>query len=44
MKIRHPERNEVKSRDPVDVTLKVSRRDPSTRLGMTKRFPPSALM
>jgi len=30
--IRHPER---KSRDPDEVTLKISLRDPSTSLGMT---------
>ena len=26
----HPERNEVKSKDPEEVTLKVTPRDPST--------------
>jgi hypothetical protein len=31
----HPEWNEVKSRDPVEVALKLTPRDPSTALGMT---------
>ena len=31
----HPERSEAKSRDPVEVTSKVSPRDSSTSLGMT---------
>jgi hypothetical protein len=31
----HPERSEAESKDPVEVTLKVMRRDPSTSLGMT---------
>jgi hypothetical protein len=31
----HPERSETKSRDPGEVTLKLSRRDPSASLGMT---------
>ena len=33
--LRHPERSEAKSRDPADDTLRPSRRDPSTSLGMT---------
>jgi (E)-4-hydroxy-3-methylbut-2-enyl-diphosphate synthase len=33
--LRHPERSEAKSKDPVDGTLRLSRRDPSTSLGMT---------
>jgi len=31
----HPEQSEAESKDPAEVTLKVSRRDPSTTLGMT---------
>ena len=31
----HPERNEAKSKDPVEISSKVSPRDPSTSLGMT---------
>jgi (E)-4-hydroxy-3-methylbut-2-enyl-diphosphate synthase len=33
---RHPERSEAESKDPVEVTLKVMPRDPSTSLGMTE--------
>jgi (E)-4-hydroxy-3-methylbut-2-enyl-diphosphate synthase len=33
--LRHPQRSEAKSKDPVDGTLRLSRRDPSTSLGMT---------
>jgi (E)-4-hydroxy-3-methylbut-2-enyl-diphosphate synthase len=33
--LRHPERNEAKSKDPVEVILKFTPRDPSTSLGMT---------
>src|SRR5204863_3220189 len=33
----HPERQ---SRDPAEVILKLTRRDPSTILGMTKRYAP----
>jgi len=33
--LRHPERSEAKSKDPADDTLRLSRRDPSTSLGMT---------
>src|SRR5947207_2019279 len=33
--LRHPERSEAKSRDPADDTLRPSRRDRSTSLGMT---------
>jgi len=33
--LRHPERSEAKSKDPADGTLRLSRRDPSTSLGMT---------
>jgi hypothetical protein len=32
----HPERSAAESKDPVDVTLRVSRRDPSASLGMTR--------
>jgi ribonuclease PH len=32
----HPEWSEAESKDPGEVTLKVSRRDPSTSLGMTE--------
>jgi hypothetical protein len=31
----HPERSAAKSKDPVELTLKLSLRDPSTSLGMT---------
>jgi hypothetical protein len=31
----HPERSEAESKDPVEVSLKVASRDPSTSLGMT---------
>jgi len=33
--LRHPERSEAESKDPADGTLRLSRRDPSTSLGMT---------
>jgi len=33
--LRHPGRSEAKSKDPADDTLRLSRRDPSTSLGMT---------
>jgi len=33
--LRHPERSEAKSKDPADATLRLSRRNPSTSLGMT---------
>jgi hypothetical protein len=33
--IGHPERSEAESKDPVEVTLKITHRDPSTSLGMT---------
>ena len=33
--LRHPERSEAKSKDPAEVTLKLTPRDPSTSLGMT---------
>jgi (E)-4-hydroxy-3-methylbut-2-enyl-diphosphate synthase len=33
--LRDPERSEAKSKDPADDTLRLSRRDPSTSLGMT---------
>jgi (E)-4-hydroxy-3-methylbut-2-enyl-diphosphate synthase len=33
--LRHPERSEAKSKVPADATLRLSRRDPSTSLGMT---------
>jgi hypothetical protein len=32
----HPERNEVESKDPVEVTLRLPQRDPATSLGMTE--------
>jgi hypothetical protein len=31
---RHPERSAAQSKDPVEVTLKFSRRDPSVRAGL----------
>ena len=31
----HPERSAAESKDPVEMTLKVTLRDPSTALGMT---------
>jgi (E)-4-hydroxy-3-methylbut-2-enyl-diphosphate synthase len=33
--LRHPEGSEAESKDPADGTLRLSRRDPSTSLGMT---------
>ena len=33
--LRHPERSEAESKDPADGTLRLSRRDPSTSLGVT---------
>jgi hypothetical protein len=34
MKNGHPERSEAKSKDPVEVAFKITKRDPSTSLGM----------
>lgn len=39
---RHPERSAAQPKDPVEVTLKFSRRDPSISLGMTGLHNPFA--
>src|SRR5947207_650144 len=33
---RHPERSVAESKDPVELTLNITHRDPSTSLGMTR--------